>query len=164
MEKGSFTGPFWFLIVLGVITSITHTYGLYLISSYSREVSLVYKILFFFWTYVVFIEAIVYWRIRYRNVYRKASWGHVILLGVAILSPAVLYPFLGVFGRHFGSSSYLTALKVMQTGIKVFLYGGLVVGHALFVQVLIKVRESKKAEVAEGGVNLLDDVGWIDGG
>ncbi|MBS1659845.1 MAG: hypothetical protein JST68_02210 [Bacteroidetes bacterium] len=157
MAKGRILGPFWFLIGLGIVTIITHTYSLLLIAAYGRRLDLMYKILFFFWTYVVFFEAIVYWRIRYKNVSPKASWGHVILMGIALVIPVMMYPLAGYFTRRV-NGDYLAVVKAMQLGMKVALYGGLFISHVLFIGVLVKARAPRKVEFVEGSENLLDDV------
>ena len=105
------------------------------------------------------MEAFFYWRVRGRNVYRRQSWAHVILFAFSLSTPFIrefLFWLYDNFGVSMELSTYSNIIDVSQ-GITA--WGALLIGHVLFVRVLV-LCSRKRPVLAEAsdGVDLLDDV------
>ena len=102
-------------------------------------------------------EAILYWRLRKRNIYRRESWAHVLILVLAFVLPLLENVFILFLGKAVNISDVnkMRSTFYVQQG----LYWALIVlAHIFFARVLIQCY-SKSSSVVEGdGVNLLDDV------
>ena len=126
-------------------------------SAGSVEISSRMIIMVAVWVCVFSVEVVLYWRIRKRNVYRRESWAHVILL----ISAFVL-PYLGnVLILYMGEALKIRDINKMRSFYYVAqgLYWLMIVlAHVFFVQVLVKCF-SKSSFVEEGnGDNVLDDI------
>ena len=110
-----------------------------------------------FWICVLSVEAILYWRIRKRNTYRRASWAHVLILTLAFFFPVLENIFILFLSRVNVRELYKTrSYYNVQQGI----YWALVVlAHVFFVLVILKCFKRPAPSFGEGnGVNILDDV------
>ena len=146
MKKKNFTGPFWWVVVLGVfyVLSIVVT----ALTGMPEGVGFV--LLSLLWIGVLGFEAVVYWRIRERNEARKESWAHVVTLGFTFLVPvfrgAMIEAFFGeVFGEQIGKEMG-NYFAWEQTAVYWTLMG---LAHVFFGRVVWKAYKARRA--AGGG-------------
>ena len=161
MLHKKFTAPFWFMLALGFVATCLSMYGLRMIRVYAPAyvLSTLSMISFFFLPAIIFIEAIMYWMVRKRNVYRRAAWTHVILFAIAYFTPFIknmLFVFYDAFTPTPNVSAYVQSINIAQ----VCLFWGLtILAHVYFAQTLIKVFSKQPAsEEAAQPENMLDDV------
>ena len=105
MKKRNFTGPFWWVVVLGVFYVLSTAATLLLGKPEDSRVGCI--LLSLLCVAVLVGEAILYWRIRKKNEARKESWAHVVTLAFTFLVPvfrgAMVEAFFGeVFGKQIG--------------------------------------------------------------
>jgi hypothetical protein len=162
MLHKKFTAPFWFMLALGIVATCLSIYGLHMISVYAPGyvVSMLNKMAFFFLPAIIFIEAIMYWMVRERNVYRRATWTHVILFAIAYFTPFIkefLFMSYAVYARIRDVRSFMRSVTLGQ----VCLFWALtVVAHIYFARTLIKIFSKQPAGEGEAAQpeNMLDDV------
>jgi len=162
MLHKDFIAPFWFMLVLGIVATCLSTYGLQMIRVYapSYELSTLRIIGFFILPAIIFIEAIMYWMVRKRNVYRKATWAHALLFAFAYFTPFIknmLFVFYDVFSPTPNYSAFVRSGNLAQ----ICLFWGLtILAHIYFARTLIRIFSKPPAseeETAQPG-NMLDDV------
>jgi len=164
MSKKKFAAPFWFMLILGFIASCMSGYAWYL---YSLEpLSLKYSMLpqvqirLFLMPAIIFVEVIMYWMIRKRNIYRRASWSHVLLFAFAFLTP-FLKSLLFVFYDNFTPTSDMNSyIRFVSLGQICIFWGVMVLAHIFFVRLFVKAF-SKQAVIQQDAAeseNMLDDV------
>jgi len=162
MLHKKFTAPFWFMLVLGMVATCLSIYGLQMIRVYAPTyvLSTLSKMGFFFLPAIIFIEAIMYWMIRKRNVYRRATWAHVILFAIAYFTPFIkefLFRSYAVYAAIRDVRSFMRSVSLGQ----VCLFWGLtVLAHIYFARTLIKIFSKQPASGEETAQpeNMLDDV------
>jgi len=111
------------------------------------------------WVGVLSGEAILYWRLRKRNIYRRESWGHVLILALAFVFPALE----NIFILFLGNVLNISNIYKMRSSyyVQQAIYWSLVVlAHLFFLRVVMQCySKSSFVEEREGvSVNLLDDV------
>jgi hypothetical protein len=118
------------------------------------------KMGFFILPAIIFIEAIMYWMVRKRNGYRRATWAHVLLFAFAYFTPLIksmLFVFYDAFTPTQNFSSYERSVNLAQ----VCLFWGLtILAHIYFARTLIKIFSKQPASGEENAQpeNMLDDV------
>jgi uncharacterized membrane protein len=162
--KKSFSAPLWLLLGVGVFQLVT--FFVYL--SYLSRVSHTYGHLnaprvgwwrVFMWPVILFTEAFVYWRMRWRNRYPGISWAHTGLFAFAFFANIILsllqlahYPVGSILASR-GTGNGLSQQEQLFWVL-------VVLAHAVFIWLLIlcyRKREEVKDEESEGE-NILDDV------
>jgi hypothetical protein len=146
MQKKSFTAPFWYLIILGIASAGVSGYAIHQLSLAMPDYPIppLFKVVRFSWSVIVFGEAVIYWKIRKMNPYRKTSWVHVLLFTAAFLTP--LYrPFLkSVMDSHYSLAATAEMMKaVKQAEMDVF-YILLLLAHGFFASLLIKCYNGRR--------------------
>jgi hypothetical protein len=108
---------------------------------------------------IIFVEAIIYWRFRKGNVFRKISWTYSSLL---ILSCSALFLADIVLENHdniaphWKPASYYPIIMVVQNGL--FLLTAMA-AHILFIILLVRINSRKfDQKHFRHSDNLLDDV------
>ena len=162
MLHKNFTAPFWFMVVLGIVATCLSIYGLQMIRLYAPgyAMSTLSKVGFFFLPAIILIEAIMYWMVRKRNVYRKATWTHVILFAIAYFTPYIkellIVPY-AVYTRVPDVRSFMRSVTLGQ----ICLFWGLtILAHIYFARTLIRIFAKQPAREEEPAQpeNMLDDV------
>ena len=157
-----FTAPFWFLMILGIVSIGISIYAIYALEMLApgSPVNMNFRILSFCWPAVIFLEGMVYWIIRKRNKYRRASWTHIVLFTIGFFSP-LLKELLFIFYDNFitgpGVATFVRFGDLAQTCI---FWACMIVGHGYFGWLLVKCyTEGPPAEEGRtDGINILDDV------
>ena len=114
----------------------------------------------FCWPAVIFLEGIVYWIIRNRNKYRRASWTHVVLFTLAFFTPLLsnlLFEFHDNFITGMETGRFMRVVNMIH--ICTF-WACMIVGHAYFGWLLVKcyAKEPPTEDEGSGTINILDDV------
>jgi len=157
--KRSFTGPFWLMLVMGLLMLLTVSWYLRGIASLNGFTRLSLWRLLLLPT-VVLAEALVYWLIRRRNQFHALSWAHS---GIFFFSFALNVLFMGFRTLHYRYQSGAEGRVSRQIGMheQIYLSWALVIlAHLAFAAVLVNCfRKIPPAERrVEGGENLLDDI------
>lgn len=160
--KKNLTGPVWFLLIIGTVftgllfyTFITIT--MTRLSWMNAKYNLPYYAWIIFWRpALMLIEAAIYWMIRKRNRYPRASWAHCGLFIFTYFMPIlILIP--GFFTHHYDDYK---AARMHDSSSNILFWIVMLTAHAFFVWVLIQCY-SKQQPAPEGPAkseNLLDDV------
>lgn len=167
--KRTFTAPFWGIVILEILYISLALFAIYYVEMMRTrypELAVGYHIMSFMiiknlvWVGVLSGEAILYWRLRKRNICRRESWAHVLILTLVFVLPGLENVFIMLFGNVLkinGINKMRSAYYVEQG-----LYWALVLlAHVFFVRVLVKCFK-KSVEAAEGApatMNILDDIG-----
>jgi hypothetical protein len=163
MSKRNFTAAFWFMFVLGIIAASMSGYALYSlihILPLSYQMSLFYKMTFFFLPAIMLIEAMMYWIVRKKDIHRRTAWSHVLLFSFAystLFLKELLFLFYDNFTPAADETSYINYVNRGQ----IWLFWGLTVtAHIFFVRVLVKAFSKKPAVQQEAipSENMLDDI------
>jgi len=163
MLRKDFIAPFWFMLVLGIVACCLSTYGIHMIRVYAPTYALSTLRLmgFFFLPAIIFIEAIMYWMVRKRNVYRKATWAHILLFALAYFTPfikSMLFVFYDAFAPTPDYSAFVRGSNLAQTCL---FWGLTILAHIYFARTLIRIFSTKQASgegTGQGPENMLDDV------
>jgi hypothetical protein len=164
MRKRNLTGPFWLLLIFGFFKALSASAWISFFLSLQVEKRYLYDSrlnlwLLVFWPVLIIAEALLYWRIRHRNIYPRASWLHVMLLFFAFLLPVLKsITRIIVYDRiNVRTDSLVYGRKADNTNNYLF-WIIMVIAHCFFVWVIINCFK-KKAPVPEDiqTVNLLDD-------
>jgi len=157
-----FTAPFWFMLALGIVATCLSLYGIHMIRVYAPTyvLSTLSKMSFFFLPVIIFIEAIMYWMVRKRNVYRKASWTHVILFAFAYFTPYIKELLFMPYAIYAGIRDVRSFMRSVTLGQVCLFWGLTVLAHISFARTLIKVFSKQPAGEGEPAQpeNMLDDV------
>jgi hypothetical protein len=159
MLKRSFTGPFWFMLVLGVVACGMSMVGIRNLQIYAQG-HRISVLKFLYLPAIILIETIMYWMVRKRNSYRKASWCHLLLFTFAYLTPYLEMLVIDVYLKSVplvNVVSFIRFANKLRLGI---FWGVMMLAHIFFARVIIK-SFSKPVVEEEGGVkseNMLDDV------
>lgn len=161
MEK-SFTAPFWSLILLGIVAIGMSIYTLHELSllRWGYPVGTRYQILSFCWPAVIFFEAFVYWIVRKRNRYRRASWTHIVLFALAFFSPFLKELSFEFYDSYSPGPDIVTFVRGVTLAQTSFFWGCMIVGHAYFGWLLVKCYTEGPPAEDQGAdsINILDDV------
>ncbi|MDO6429847.1 hypothetical protein Q4E93_04595 [Flavitalea sp. BT771] len=162
MLHRKFTAPFWFMLVLGTVATCLSIYGLRMISVYapSYAMSALSKIALFFLPAIIFIEAIMYWMVRKRNVYRRATWTHVILFAIAYFTPFIKEFLFMSYAVYAGVRDVRSFMRSVTLGQICLFWGLTVMAHIYFARTLIRIFSKQPASEDEAAQpeNMLDDV------
>lgn len=161
MPKTDYTAPFRGMLIIGLFYTALNLLTSYVIEIVERQdfVNAPFVITSILWMTLYFGEAVMYWRLRKKNVYRRDSRIHVWVIAIAVILPLVKGIFVAWLDRLSGGLSMGTVLTIdyLQLGAFWVLQ---VVGHTFFVRVLVKCFK-KGVEVTEEvpeTMNILDDV------
>src|SRR5882757_6705024 len=109
MMRKSFTAPVWALLILETIYITLMVVAICMFAVMRAKypgmkggypISSRFIIMGVLWICVLSAEAILYWRVRKRNISRRESWAHVICLSMAWVLPemqAFMFALLGSF-------------------------------------------------------------------
>jgi hypothetical protein len=164
--KKSFTGPFWLLLVFGLlqllmISSLLHQiYGNGLYASERPLLPMPGVFSFLMWPMILLTEALVYWLIRRRNRFRALSWTHSVIFVLAFLLNIF---FTLIQNMHYGHSSVEGRVnrQIMMYQERYLFFGLVILAHLAFVAVLancLRKTEPVPDGEGQGQGNLLDDV------
>jgi hypothetical protein len=166
--KRTFTGPFWGILILEIVYITLALFAIYFLEmmkirypsmSGRYDISYIMIIKSLVWVVVLSGEAILYWRVRKRNIYRRESWGHVLILILAFVLPALE----NIFVLFLGKALNIRDIYKMRSSyyVQQAIYWSLVVlAHVFFVRVVVRCfKKGVKIEEVPGMVNILDDIG-----
>ena len=160
--KRTFTAPAWGMIILGVLSAGRN---LLIFHSVHFEIRTLkefgFSLLFFLWPAISFIEAIVYWRIKKRNLCRQDSRAHVLLFALAIyVLPIIRAILIAFLGKSIAKHGFFNIERVVNQGHFVLTWVFIIIAHIFFVRVLRNYfsKEAPVEEMAPGPANILDDV------
>lgn len=157
--KRSFTGPFWLMLVMGLLMLLSVSWYLREIGNLNGFTRLSLWRLLLLPT-MVLAEALIYWLIRRRNQYHALSWAHS---GIFFFSFALNVVFTVFRNLHYRYETAGESRISRQMGMheQIYLFWALViVAHLAFAAVLVNCfRKTPPMEKrGEGGENLLDDI------
>ena len=162
MVKKKFTGPVWCMIILGVLSAGRNMLIFHSVHFEIRTLKeFGFSLLFFLWPAISFIEAIVYWRIRKRNLCRQDSWYHVLLFALAIyLLPIIRFVLITFLRRNISRRYFLEIGNIVNWGQLFLTWVFIIIAHIFFVRVLRKYfsKDAPVKELVPGPVNILDEV------
>lgn len=161
MKRKTFTEPFWTMLMMGIFSVISNyisaTIILKMQLSYLKPMVVLFLLL---WPMLLLAEAIVYWIIRKKNVYRKYTWAHILFTFIGL----VIVPVMGKLTNSLLSRSITRTRMIHATRIQndmevAFFWASIILGHMFFILVLKKslAKAPVTGEQPET-VNLLDDV------
>jgi hypothetical protein len=163
--RRSFTGPFWVLLIFGLllvllISAVLRIFPIGGLYSSGRTAGPGLNILrIFMWPVIYLVEALVYWLIRRRNSFQALSWAHTVIFILAFLL-----------------NGFFTAIQIMRYRLdpvaegrinrhilmhqQQYLFWGLVIlAHLAFIAVLANCfRKPEPVDGGESEGNILDDV------
>ena len=165
MRKKSFTAPFWFLLVLGILELLVVSFYVSVTLKYSNGYThashpRINLLRTFMWPLIFLIEAFVYWYIRRRNSYRLLSWAHVGTLLFAFFVNLLLV-MSGILHDDFVSGANRRGDRQADIQLQFHLFWIFIgIAHCFFVWLIVNCFRKKVpvAEEKEDGKNLLDDV------
>lgn len=114
----------------------------------------------YIWLLLILIEAILYWRIRKVNIYRKDSLTHIFLFAFAFITPYLREWIFEAYddGFTFGLD-VAQFVRLGNIGQMLAFWAALILGHVLFIRLIIKARLPKSTDSQKADPqNLLDDV------
>jgi hypothetical protein len=158
MMKRPFVGAFWLTVVTGALFG---AYFLFRVTrlSYNPGFLILYPLVFLG---VIFGEAAFYWRVRWRNVYRRESWMHAGFLAIALLGLPVLRNLLvALLFVGYDRFEYRLWMRNIDLTYMCLYWCMTLVAHGFFVKVMIRCLRrpvSVAADPGGGQENLLDDV------
>ena len=167
MLQRNFTAPAWFMLFLAIFSAGLAIFALRSVRIYAPnfQMTLLFKSRFFFLPAIALLEACMYWMVRKRNIYRKASWTHIWLYATAYSTPFVK-EFLFLFYTKFAAMSEMRYSIRVFTMVQLCIFWGLMVlAHIFFARLLIRIFSKRPAvqQAAAEPVNMLDDIldwGW----
>lgn len=150
------------MLILGIIASCLSGYTLYAIHVLKLDfgISLLFKLRFFFLPAIIFLESCMYWMVRKRNIYRKASWSHVWLFTAAYSTSFIKAIFIMFYSRVATKADLQSNVRAIALVQACIFWGLMVLAHIFFARLLIKIfsrRPAVEQEVADPG-NMLDDI------
>ena len=163
MLKKPYTTPCWFMLLLaifsvGMIIFHSHGYGhMGAMGLMTRPSRLIVPYL---WPLLMFIEAIIYWRIRKTNVYHRESWLHVLLFFFAYLTPNIKEWIFELYDQgltpHWELVKFIRTVTVIQV---LAFWASLILAHVIFIQMLtrLRIQEQNKQDTNDTN-NILDDI------
>jgi hypothetical protein len=155
MLKKGFTTPVWWMIILGVVASAASIQTLHVWAGHDVEISALRRLSLFYLPLIMFVEAVMYWTIRKRIIYRRDAWCHIIVFTSAyVLSFLARFVMAAILVMHMPASRQIRAISYVQI---YFFWALILTAHIFFARVLIKAFAKQPAEQVENG-NLLDDV------
>ena len=160
MLKKNFIVPAIFMLTLGITYLASAAY--YLIKmlgrfSYDSRIAIIIFVSSLVWPILMLVEAWLYWRIRNRNLLRKASWAHCCLIAFGYLSFFIkgwIVEYIDSYKAQIALANFIHT--VYQVQITLF-WLATIGGHSLFIRVLVKARAQKHVQVITDPANLLDD-------
>lgn len=164
--KRSFTGPFWLLLVFGLLQVLSISYWLYeyfgsVSNSFLRSQLTMARLAgLFMWPAIILGEALVYWLIRQRNSFRALSWAHTVIFILAFLVNIFISFVATMHYRVVDVNDRVNQQNVARQQQYLF-YGLVLLAHLAFVAMLANCfRKMPPAEegAGQGQENILDDV------
>ncbi|HTR27695.1 MAG TPA: hypothetical protein VMH27_00395 [Puia sp.] len=163
--RRAFTGPFWVLLVFGLLLLLTtavyvNTY----IQSARNEggrspLSTIALTRILIWPAIFLAESLVYWLIRRRNRFRALSWAHCVIFMLAFLLNILFSAILIFHYRMVAVAETRVNRQIMMHEQQYFFWGLVIVAHLAFFAVLANCLRNPGPDREDGGQeNLLDDV------
>ena len=147
-----FTGPFWVLMVFGLLLSIRNEGGRSPLSTITLSRILI-------WPAIFLAEALVYWLIRRRNRFRALSWAHCVIFMLAFLLNILFSAILILHYRMVSVAEMRVNRLIMMHEQQYFFWGLVIIAHLAFFAVLANCLRKPVPDKEDGGQeNLLDDV------
>ena len=163
MLKENFIAPAIFLVVLAVAYLGITTFFIYeeigvFGANLLRSLQIYWYISTLLWPVLMILEAFVYWRIRKRNLLRKASLSHVCLFAFAYLSYFIKGGVISIAAK-IETMHEIDGFIEMVSRVQLLVFWlSIIGGHIFFIRVLRKARAQKHIQPATDPANLLDDV------
>jgi hypothetical protein len=159
MKRKSYTGPFWMMLIIAIISAV-YNYGAARIILKMTHLRLMTFVLLFLWPMLLFAESIVYWMVRKRIVYRKYAWAHIFFTFLNFIIFPLIRALTVGFAARFPSFTVLHEAKRVEQEMQFsFFWSLIILGHVFFGMALKKsfTKDPVLKEDPEN-INLLDDV------